>query len=185
MPRLASLAVLPVLLAPALAGADILPSEPPPPPPPVEHGYVGGGPSLTVDQSFMNVAFAFEGALKLPDVPLWVRAEGDLGTTGDFEGFGPFRRGRVGLETRTGGPGLCALFGLEAGYETQVWKATDEETEHHHGAIVTGRVGLDAGGSNLRFRLVLELSRYHHVSDVLPTEWTGGGGLVMTLVYRL
>jgi len=176
------LTLLAVLLAPAPAAADIYLEEPPPPP--VEHGYLGGGFALSVDH-FFNATLGIEGGWKLGDLPLWVRGDAERGGTGDFEGTGPFRRGRLGLETRTGGPGLCAVGSFEAGYQTQVWAATDETTEHHHGAIVTGRVGLDAGGEHLRFRLALEISRYHHVSDVLPTEWAGGAGLSMGLVYRL
>jgi len=188
MPRRASVTLF-TLLSAAPATAEEIPEPPPetPPPPPAEHGYLGAGVSLTGDH-FFNLAFAFEGGLKLPDVPLWIRGSADVGGTGDFEGTGPFRRARLGIEARVCGvPVLCGFGSLEAGYQTQVWESSDEDTEHHRGAIVTGRFGLDAGGSNLRFRLALEVSRYRHASDLAgsSTRWIGGGGVTMSLVYRL
>jgi hypothetical protein len=187
------LVVLSVLLATA-AHADTYypyaasPGPAPTPAPKRELGYVGGGAGLSADH-FLNAFLDVEGGLRLGTAPLWVRGSLGYGASADFEGGGDFLSARVGLESRTcASHGLCLFGGLDVGGQRQTWSKYDEMTEHHKGFIYGARVGLDAGGEALRFRLALDSYRYARSSDVdgLPNDpATKGIGLSLAIIHRL
>lgn len=155
-------------------------------PPDSERGFVGGGVMLGGDH-FFNAAWVVEGAIRIPNTPLWARGQGATGGTGDFEGTGDFKRGMVGIEGRScATQGLCGYLGLDVGYQTQTWNG-DEMTEHHEGLLVGPRGGLDVGGETVRFRLGLQLYKYHHHDDFAGSQpaWQGGGDLTMMVAVRL
>jgi len=124
--------------------------------------------------------------VKLPDLPLWVRAAAALGSSFDFEGGGPLRRGGIGVEGRAcSSRAACGFLDFEVGYQTEVWESSEWPTEHHHGAVVAGRAGFDVGGS-VRFRAALEIFRYRHATDSMTSspEWEGGGSISIGLAYQ-
>jgi hypothetical protein len=166
------------------------PPAPPVPAPHVETGFIGGGFILGGDQ-FIDAALAVEGGLRLGSNGLWLRGLFARGSAFDFEGGGNLTRAMIGLEYRgCSRQSFCGFVALDVGYQQQTWAGDDPDsmTEHHDGLLVGPRIGLDAGGDNLRFRFAFEATRYDHhavTSAGESTSWQGGGGFTMTLVYRL
>ncbi len=165
--------------------------EPSPPPPALanaplaDHAFVGGGSVLGHDE-FFNAAFAIEGGIKLGAAPLWVRGLFAAGSSFDFAGGGSLVRGMIGLELRhCRFAAFCGFVGVDAGYQQQTWSDGDEMTEHHDGLLVGPRVGIDGGGARVRFRLAAEVVRYDHHASTGSSGWESGGGVTMTVVYRL
>lgn len=156
--------------------------------PRAETGFIGGGFLLGGDQ-FINAAVVVEGGLRLGSTPLFVRGLFAKGNSFDFEGGGGLTRGMIGVELRgCSSRAFCGFAALDAGYQQQTWSSEDEMTEHHSGLLVGPRIGLDAGGDNVRFRFAFEATRYDHRTEIggnATTNWQGGGGFTMTFVYRL
>jgi hypothetical protein len=93
--------LLAVILATTPAFADyhpyaVSPGPAPEPKPVIDRGYLGGGAGLALDH-FFNSYLDIEGAVRLADLPLWIRGSGAAGNAFDFQGSGSFRRLRVGL----------------------------------------------------------------------------------------
>lgn len=180
--------------APALAEDyhpyAVTPGPAPKPAPVIDRGYLGGGAGLALDH-FFNSYLQIEGAIRVADLPLWIRGSGAAGNSFDFQGGGSFRKLSLGLESRTctAGGGACVFAGVDLGRQSQTWIDGDDDLmdEHHAGWVLGPRVGLDAGGDSIRFRLTLDAYRYQRTSDVdgLRDESQGGGGLSIALVHRM
>jgi len=149
--------------------------------------FVGGGVSLGASH-LIDAALVMEGAVKLPGHAVWIRGSGSYGGSFDFEGGGLFLRGSVGAESMScSSPSFCWIGGTDFGYQRETWKDQDDDLaiEKHYGFLAGLRVGLDAGGDNLRFRLAFDLAACERRSNVDATSWGLGGGLTMTLAYRM
>ena len=167
----------------------VSPGPAPTPKPFRDRGYFGGGAGLTVDH-FFNAYVDIEGALRIGQLPLWLRGDAGFGKSADVEGGGDYKRLRAGLETRSCSDArsvFCLYLGLDAGVQTQEWSKQDEMTEHHRGLVYGTRFGLDAGGDHTRFRLGLELYNYQRNSDVdqLADHSQRGGGLTLAVIHRM
>jgi hypothetical protein len=136
----------------------------------------------------MDASLVMEAAAKLPGRAVWLRGTGSYGGSFDFEGGGVFLRGTVGMEGLScASPTFCWLGSLDAGYQRETWKGSDDgdPMEKHYGFLGGFRLGLDAGGDNLRFRFAFELNACDRHSNVSAPSWDIGGGLTMTLAYRM
>jgi hypothetical protein len=150
-------------------------------------GFVGGGVSLGASH-LMDASLVMEAAVRLPDHDVWIRGAGSYGGSFDFEGGGLFLRGTVGIEGLScGSASLCWLGSIDAGYQRETWRGDDDSDpmEKHYGFLGGVRGGLDAGGDTVRFRLAVEVNACDRHSNVTAPSWDIGGGLTMTLAYRM
>lgn len=72
--------------------------------------------------------------------------------------------------------------------QRQTWEKPDEMTEHHGGPLVGGRIGLDAGGTHVRFRIGIEAYRYQRSVEIgtfSEDRQEGGGGLTLAVIHRM
>jgi hypothetical protein len=150
-------------------------------------GFVGGGVSLGVSH-LMDASLVMEAAAKLPGHDVWIRGTGSYGGSFDFEGGGLFLRGTVGVEGLScGSASFCWLGSIDAGYQRETWTGDDDSDpmEKHYGFLGGVRGGFDAGGDTMRFRLAFALDACDRHSNVSAPSWDFGGGLTMTLAYRM
>jgi len=175
-----SLAVVMLLAAPGFA--DPLDGVPADPPAHRDTGFVGGGVAVGGGH-LMHAAWQIEGALAIPDTPLYVRAAAQDGGAFDFEGTGAFWRATGGVEMRDG----AFVAGIDLGYQHETWNSGDpgDTPEVHHGLVVGPHAGVDVGGEHVRFRAMFEYYAYHHESNVGMTTWDRSGGVSLGLAYRL
>ncbi|MEO7095395.1 MAG: hypothetical protein ABI175_19215 [Polyangiales bacterium] len=190
MTRLALLGIL-VLAGPAAAQPGTQDDPPPPPSPPsaleeIDRGFVAGG-VLVGGDNFLHGAFTAEGGIRIARAPVWLHVAAMKGNAFDFAGGGDYERFTGGVEERgCSSPGACLVLGFDVGIQRSTWMSVDEDpVEHHHGPIVAGKLGLDAGGDHVRFRAILEIVAERDASNVAPTEWHAGLGLGLGLAYRL
>ncbi len=166
--------------------------EPPPPPstvaPPATPRAFVGGSGMMAWGNWIEAALSVEGAHVIPGTQLFAHASGTVGGDGDggFEGSGNFYRGLVDLQTWCTGSDACTFAGADVGYQLLTWAGDPGEmTEHHQGFVVAGRIGIDAGGDQLRFRAAVELAEFRDHSNVAGPRWDTDLGLSLGLAYRM
>lgn len=157
-----------------------------PSPPATDHAYLVGGVTSSVDH-FLNVAYAFDGGVRVGDLPIAVHATGAKGGSLDADNGGDFWRLTAGVEGRTYlASGSYGFIDVDAGYQHQTWSPNDLcEAEEHRGSLVGARVGFDGGGEHARYRLAAEAYRYHREFVDHGTTWNTGVGLIALVGYRL
>ncbi len=166
--------------------------EPPPPPSPAVQPatpatFVGASGGMAWG-SWLEAALSVEGAHLIPGTQLFAHASATVGGDGDggWEGSGNFYRGLVGLQTWCTGTDTCTFAGADVGYQLLTWAGDPGEmTERHQGFVVAGRIGIDAGGEQLRFRAALELAEFRDHSDVASAQWDTNLGFSLGLAYRM
>lgn len=179
-----------VAIARLAAAQPALADDPPPPPAPPsqvvhDHAFFGGGVLISGDH-FLNGAWMFDGGVRIGRLPLWAHATAATGGAIDADGRGDFWRLTAGIEAQgCTEANNCVFAGVDAGYEHQTYNA-DPGTEIHHGPVIGPRLGVDAGGRNLRFRGALEIYGYdREFVGMSPPSWQVGLGLTLAVVYRL
>ncbi|MGE5182124.1 MAG: hypothetical protein ACM31C_08680 [Acidobacteriota bacterium] len=180
-----------VLLAATTAHAERPDAEDPPPPPSpastLADGpayYVGGGAMLGIG-SWIESAVVVDAGVRMPGRAGWLHGQFASGGGGDFEGTGPLYRGLVGVENRCTGSDTCAIAGADVGYELLTWNGDPGDmAEHHHGLVVAGRLGVDAGGDHVRFRAAFEVSMFHDHSEMTSASWGPDVAVSIGLAYR-
>jgi hypothetical protein len=160
-----------------------------------ERGFLGGGIALTVDSAVLNTALELQGGEKLGGAPVWVRVTGAGGGSSDFDGAGTYYQGLIGAQVRTcSGPrGVCGFAGLDAGYETQTWSASERDREEESsGVVFGGHAGLEMGGERTRFRFTVILLSYRREQEArdgtraeMSSKTMPTGGISLAIVHRL
>ena len=180
MKSLAVVAVLGRFAAPVFA--DPLDGVPAAPPAQRDAGFLGAGVAIGGGH-LMHTAWQLEGALAIPDSPIYLRAAAQRGGAFDFEGTGEFWRASGGFEVRSG----AFVVGGDVGYQHETWNSGDpgDVEEIHQGLVIGPHAGIDAGGEHVRFRALIEYDLYHHASNVGMTTWETAGGVSLGLAYRL
>ncbi len=191
MLRLAFACVL-LLAANSALAQPVDADEPPPPPaaavrPATPAAFVGATGGMAWG-NWLEAALSVEGAHVIPGTQLFAHASATVGGDGDggWEGSGNFYRGLVGLQTWCTGSDTCTFAGADVGYQLLTWsESPGEMVENHHGFVVAGRIGIDAGGEQLRFRAAIELAEFRDHSDVAGPQWDTDLGFSLGLAYRM
>jgi hypothetical protein len=109
----------------------------------------------------LNVMGAVEAGQRLADSNAWLHAAVAYGQSGDDQGPGSNFQLRAGIEGRTCGweGHVCGVGGLDIGYQAGRWSDRDDATrrESVDALVAVPRIGLDAGGRNVRFRVGFEV----------------------------
>lgn len=144
----------------ALAHADV-----PAPTSYVDAGMVGGGNNgLLTLGGVVEVGMALRG-------PLWLHAIMAAGTAGEIfgNGTGSFEQFRVGVEERgcISRERACLVAGVDLGLDHTTWTGHEDDWfSEEEGPLMTRdvtnpvaipRVGLDVGGTHLRYRTGVEV----------------------------
>jgi hypothetical protein len=121
-----------------------------------------------------NLLGAVEGGYQLTP-GLWGHGELSAGPAGDDQGSGSNSQARAGVEGRAcfDGRVLCGVLGGDLGVQHGTWTRSDGmENEHVTALVLVPRIGVDAGGRNLRARLGIELDEAlygRHQMSYAPT----------------
>lgn len=128
--------------------------------------FVGGGLALGISNSgedgnhpsfqTLNFGAAFELGQRIADVdtPLFVHEQITAGVAGQvFGGSSYFVLARVGLEARSCGIAQCGVFGIDVGYQHDGPSSGALDTVR-----LVPRIGLDVGGTTVRFRPSVDVS---------------------------
>ena len=131
------------------ASADVAPTE--------TSKYLSGGALLGADHAIV-AAVSVDGGYQLSG-SLWLHGMIAKGTAGGIDEpnyKGGYDTGRLGLEERgCVVDAVCAFAGLDVGYRHVDYMAEYDNT-NTSGVVVVPRLGLDVGGSHLRFRPGIE-----------------------------